>query len=77
MGLLTPKAHIGILKSWTKYGYVKNWNTFPGLDPVSKDAGTYKRPLPTYNINEVITQGDQYMYVKPSVLSEQGCFVKK
>jgi|TARA_Y200000002_G_scaffold366909_1_gene358398 hypothetical protein len=52
----------------------KSGTPFRGQDPVGNGGccNTYATPLPTYNVNQVITQGDQYLYVKPSVLSERG-----
>jgi len=40
-------------------------------------GGTYKLSRPVYNVNEVIVLGDQYKYIKPSVLSTRGMLQKK
>jgi hypothetical protein len=40
-------------------------------------CGTYATPLPVFNSNEVIVQGNQWLYVKPSVLSTKGMLEKK
>lgn len=60
-------------------GMSKSGTPFRGLNPMGAGGccSKYKRPLPVYNVNKVITQGDQYLYVKPSVLSEPGMLRKK
>jgi hypothetical protein len=40
-------------------------------------GGTYKLSLPVFNVNEVIVLGDQYKYIKPSVLSTKGMLQKR
>jgi len=57
----------------------KSGTPFRGIYPVGNGGccGQYATPLPTFNSNKVNTQGDQYQYVKPSVLSERGMLRKK
>jgi hypothetical protein len=57
----------------------KQGTPFRGVNPMGAGGccGTYDQPLPSYNVGEVITLGDQYMYVKPSVLSNKGMLAKK
>ena len=39
--------------------------------------GKYAQPEPVFNVNRVIVLGDQYLYIKPSVLSTYGMLQKK
>lgn len=52
---------------------------FRGVHPIGNggSGGNYATPLPSYNVNRVIVQGDQYLYVKPSVISTRGMLRKK
>ena len=40
-------------------------------------GGTYKLSLPVFNVNEVMVLGNQYEYIKPSVVSTRGMLRKK
>jgi len=40
-------------------------------------SGNYNLSLPVFNVNEVIVLGNQYEYIKPSVLSTRGMLRKK
>jgi hypothetical protein len=57
----------------------KSGTPFRGMYPVGNGGccGKYKQPLPTLNARQVIANGDQYMYVKPPVLSQYGMLRKK
>lgn len=57
----------------------KQGTPFRGVHPIGNGGrgGTYAQPLPVFNSNEVIALGDQYMYVKPSVISTKGMLEKK
>ena len=61
------------------YSMSKSGTPFRGVYPVGWGGccGTYKKSEPVYNVNEVIVQGDQFEYIKPSVLSTYGMLAKK
>jgi hypothetical protein len=40
-------------------------------------CGTYARPEPVYNVNRVIVEGTQNLFVKPTVLTTKGMLEKK
>ncbi len=52
----------------------KQGTPFRGVHPMGNggSGGRYATPLPTYNANQVIVQGTQHLYVKPSTLSTRG-----
>ena len=54
--------------------FSKNGTPFRGTQPCGTGGlqGQYATPQPTYNVNRVYTLGDQYLYIKPSVLSTAG-----
>jgi hypothetical protein len=57
----------------------RNGTPFRGKYPYGNGGtfGAYPTSEPVYNVNRVIALGDQYMYVKPSVLSTRGMLEKK
>jgi len=57
----------------------KQGTRFRGVYPYGSGGvcGTYPNPLPVFNVNEVYTLADQYMYIKPSVLSTRGMLRKR
>ena len=57
----------------------KQGTPFRGVYPMGSGGvnGRYPRPLPSYNVNEVIVLGEQDKYVKQSVLSTYGMLRKK
>jgi hypothetical protein len=57
----------------------KNGTPFRGTQPLGSGGhlGTYARPEPVYNSNRVIVEGDQWQYVKPTVLTTYGMLEKK
>jgi hypothetical protein len=59
--------------------FSKNGTPFRGEYPCGWGGhyGRYATPEPVYNINEVIVLGDQYLYVKPTVLTTKGMLEKK
>ena len=59
--------------------FSKNGTPFRGVHAYGNGGhlGTYARPEPVYNVNEVIVLGDQYLYVKPTVLTTRGMLQKK
>ena len=62
------------------YQMSKQGTPFRGTFPCwtsGGQGGTYKLNLPVYNVSEVQTLGDQYHYIKPSVLSTGGMIRKK
>lgn len=68
------------------YKFSKNGTPFRGIYPMGSGSqlgskrGALEYAIPTqpvYNVNEVIVLGDQYKYVKPSVLSNYGMLRKK
>ena len=72
-----PHRNIGYVGKESKFS--KNGTPFRGVHPYGSGGhlGTYARPEPVYNINEVIVLGDQYQYVKPTVLTTRGMLAKK
>jgi len=54
--------------------FSKNGTPFRGTQPCGTGGllGNYATPQPTFNVNRVYTLGDQYLYIKPSVLSTAG-----
>jgi hypothetical protein len=59
--------------------FSKNGTPFRGTQPCGTGGtlGHYATPQPTYNVNRVYTLGDQYRYVKPTVLSNFAMLRKK
>jgi hypothetical protein len=57
----------------------RNGTPFRGQFPYGSGGccGTYKRAEPVYNASRAIVLGDQYQYIKPSVLSTKGMLEKK
>jgi hypothetical protein len=57
----------------------KNGTPFRGQYPLGSGGhlGTYAEPLPVFNVNKVITQGDEWKYIKPTVLTTYGMLEKK
>ena len=57
----------------------KNGTPFRGTQPMGCGGhlGSYARPEPSYNVNRVIVEGDQWLYVKPTVLTTYGMLEKK
>jgi hypothetical protein len=72
-----PHRNIGYIGKESKFS--KNGTPFRGLHPYGWGGhlGRYARPEPVFNVNEVIVLGDQYKYVKQSVLSTKGMLQKK
>lgn len=57
----------------------KNGTPYRGTQPLGSGGtgGTYARPEPVFNVNRVYTEGDQWLYVKPTVLTTTGMLEKK
>ena len=57
----------------------KSGTPFRGLYPVGNGGccNQYATPLPTMNSLQAETKGNEYLYVKPSVLSQRGMLRKK
>jgi len=72
-----PHRNIGYIGKESKFS--KNGTPFRGEHPYGSGGylGTYVRPEPVYNVNKVIVLGDQYQYVKPTVLTTRGMLAKK
>ena len=69
--------NVGYVGKESKFS--RNGTPFRGTQPMGSGGtgGQYARPEPVFNVNRVIALGDQYMYVKPSVLSTYGMLEKK
>lgn len=54
--------------------FSRNGTPFRGVHPYGSGGlfGKYATPEPVFNVNRVIALGDQYLYIKPSVLSTYG-----
>jgi hypothetical protein len=61
------------------YMMSKSGTPFRGMNPIGWGGhiNQYVQAQPTFNVNEVYTKGDQYKYIKPSVLSTFGMLSKK
>lgn len=61
------------------YQMSKSGTPFRGTQPIGWGGtyGNYKTPEPVYNSTEVIVMGQQYQYIKPSVLSTKGMLEKR
>ncbi len=57
----------------------KSGTPFRGRNPVGHGGccGTYKQAIPLLNSRVTNTLGDQYLYVKPAVLSQRGMLYKR
>ena len=64
-----PHRNVGGVGKESKFS--RNGTPFRGTQPIGwgGSGGNYARPEPVFNANRVIALGDQYMYVKQSVLS--------
>ena len=69
--------NVGYVGKESKFS--RNGTPFRGTQPMGSGGtfGRYPRPEPVFNVNRVIALGDQYLYVKPSVLSTKGMLEKK
>jgi len=69
--------NVGYIGKESKFS--RNGTPFRGTQPMGSGGtfGRYPRPEPVFNVNRVIALGDQYLYVKPSVLSTKGMLEKK
>ena len=69
--------NIGYIGKESKFS--KNGTPFRGIHPFGWGGhlGRYAQPEPVYNVNEVIVLGEQYKYVKPTVLTTKGMLEKK
>jgi len=72
-----PHRNIGYVGKESKFS--QNGTPFRGVHAYGSGGylGRYARPEPVYNINKVIVLGDQYQYVKPTVLTTKGMLEKK
>jgi hypothetical protein len=61
------------------YGMSKSGTPYRGTEPIGHGGtyGAYPKVEPVLNSSEVDTLGQQYLYVKPSVLSTKGMLEKK
>ena len=59
--------------------FSKSGTPYRGTNPIGWGGccGTYKKSEPVFNVNEVIVQGDQWLFVKPTVLTTKGMLEKK
>jgi hypothetical protein len=69
--------NVGYIGKDSKFS--RNGTPFRGVHPYGNGgtSGRYPKTEPVYNVNRVIALGDQYLYVKPSVLSTYGMLEKK
>jgi len=72
-----PHRNVGYVGK--TYQMSKQGTRFRGTQPYGSGGvgGTYPSPPPVMNVNEVIVLADQYMYVKPTVLTTYGMLRKK
>ena len=72
-----PHRNVGYIGKESKFS--KNGTPFRGTQPMGSGGtfGTYPRPEPVYNVNRVIVEGNQYQYIKPTVLTTYGMLRKK
>ena len=72
-----PHRNVGYIGKESKFS--KNGTPFRGRHPYGSGGhyGQYARPEPVYNVNQVIVLGDQWLYVKPTVLTTRGMLEKK
>lgn len=72
-----PHRNIGYVGKESKFS--KNGTPFRGVHPYGWGGhfGQYKKSEPVYNVNKVIALGDQWLYVKPTVLTTKGMLEKK
>jgi len=61
------------------YKFSKQGTPFRGAYPIGNGGtyGNYETPQPVFNSREVDVLGQQYLYIKPSVLSNYGMLRKK
>jgi hypothetical protein len=61
------------------YSMSKNGTPYRGTQPLGCGGhlGNYATPEPVFNVNRVIVEGDQWLYVKPTVLTTAGMLEKK
>ena len=71
------RRNVGYVGKDSKFS--RNGTPFRGTEPTGYGGsqGNYYQAQPVYNANRAITQGDQYSYIKPSVLSTYGMLAKK
>ena len=69
--------NVGYVGKESKFS--RNGTPYRGKYPMGNGGtfGSYKKSEPVFNVNRVIALGDQYMYVKPSVLSTYGQIEKQ
>lgn len=72
-----PHRNIGYVGKDSKFS--KNGTPYRGIHPHGWGGhlGRYAKSEPVFNVNQVIVLGDQYKYVKQSVLSTKGMLQKK
>lgn len=69
--------NVGYVGKESKFS--RNGTPFRGIHPRGSGGtfGAYPKSEPVFNVNRVIALGDQYMYIKPSVLSTYGQIEKQ
>jgi len=72
-----PHRNVGYIGKESKFS--KNGTPFRGTEPMGSGGlfGRYPRPEPIFNVNRVIVQGNQWQYIKPTVLTTYGMLEKK
>ena len=69
--------NVGYVGKESKFS--KNGTPYRGVHPMGNGGtfGRYPKSEPVFNVNRVIVEGDQYMYVKPTVLTTKGMLEKR
>jgi hypothetical protein len=69
--------NVGYVGKESKFS--KNGTPYRGAHPMGNGGtfGRYPKSESVFNVNRVIVEGDQYMYVKPTVLTTRGMLEKR
>ena len=69
--------NVGYVGKESKFS--KNGTPYRGAYAIGNGGtqGRYPKSEPVFNVNRVIVEGDQYMYVKPTVLTTKGMLEKR
>jgi hypothetical protein len=72
-----PHRNVGYVGKDSKFS--KNGTPYRGIHPMGNGGtmGRYPKSESVFNVNRVIVEGDQYMYVKPTVLTTKGMLEKR
>ena len=72
-----PHRNVGYVGKESKFS--RNGTPYRGAHPMGNGGtfGRYPKSESVFNVNRVIVEGDQYMYVKPTVLTTKGMLEKR